>query len=290
MARPHLDVFPVRRPRLLSHPKSMNMGELGERIRKSTVVIRTSGSPSHQGSGSGVIWDHDGCIVTNAHVATTPIVEVEYWDQRRFRGQVLERDGLRDLALVKTLPSGAPALPIRETPAPQNGEIAVAVGNPLGFVGALSTGKVLGLSGAWLAAQIRLAPGNSGGPLADEEGRLLGINSMITSQGLALAVPTTDVVHFIRHGSPPRLGVSVRPTPVQRNSETVIGLEILDIEDASPAQAASLRVGDVLLEDGPSLQAKLRSGSVAKIRFLRGNQTQLREVAIAVAPQALTAR
>jgi serine protease Do len=258
----------------------MNIGELGERIRKSTVVIRTSGGQLPQGSGSGVIWDLDGRIVTNAHVATTPIVEVEYWDQRRFRGEVLERDGLRDLALIKTLPSGAPALSIRATPAPQNGETAVAVGNPLGFVGALSTGKVLGLRGAWLAAQIRLAPGNSGGPLADEEGRLLGINSMVTSQGLALAVPTADVVHFIRHGAPPRLGVSVRPIPVQRNSETVIGLEILDIENASPAQAASLRIGDILLEDGPSLQSKLRSGTVAKIRFLRGNQTQTREVAI----------
>lgn len=268
----------------------MNMGELGERIRKSTVVIRTSGDPRHQGSGSGVIWDLDGRIVTNAHVATTPIVEVEYWDQRRFRGQVLERDGLRDLALIKTLPSGAPALPIRETPAPQNGETAVAVGNPLGFVGALSAGKILGLHNAWLAAQIRLAPGNSGGPLVDEEGRLLGINSMVTSQGLALAVPATDVVHFIRHGAPPRLGVSVRPTPIHRQGESQIGLEILDIEEASPAEAASLRIGDILLEDGPSLQAKLRSGSVASIRFLRGNQTQPREVAIAVAPKSLRKR
>lgn len=266
----------------------MNMGELGERIRKSTVVIRTTGNERHQGSGSGVIWDQDGRIVTNAHVATTPIVEVEYWDQRRFRGQVLERDGLRDLALIKTLPSGAPALPIRESPAPQNGETAVAVGNPLGFVGALSTGKILGLRGAWLAAQIRLAPGNSGGPLADEAGHLLGINSMVTAQGLALAVPTADVVHFVRHGAPPRLGVSVRPAPIKLQGESQVGLEIVDIEDASPAQAASLRVGDILLEDGPSLQAKLRSGSVAKIRFLRGNQTQPREVAIRPGVRVLT--
>jgi serine protease Do len=255
----------------------MNMGELGERIRKSTVVVRTQDG---QGSGSGVIWDREGRIVTNAHVATTAFVEVEYWDQRRFRGQVLERDGLRDLALIQTLPSGAPALPIRETPALREGEPAVAVGNPLGFVGALSAGKVLGLRGDWLAAEIRLAPGNSGGPLADEEGRLIGINSMITAQGLALAVPTAAVVHFVRHGAPPRLGVSVRPTPVKLNGESIVGLEIVGIEEASPAQAASLRNGDVLLEDARSLQSKLRAGGVAKIRFLRGSNTSPREVAV----------
>lgn len=281
MARPHLPHFPVHRPLLLFHPKSMNMGELGERLRKSTVVIRTSDA---RGSGSGVIWDQQGLLITNAHVATTPTVEVEFWDQRRLRGQVLQRDGLRDLALVQTLPSGAPPLPVRLAPPLRRGETAVAVGNPLGFIGALSSGHILGRQGAWLAAQIRLAPGNSGGPLADEEARLLGINSMITSQGLALAVPAADVVDFIRQGPPPRLGVHVRPVPLQQNGESLIGLEILHLEDASPAQAASLRRGDILLEDGPSLQAKLRSGSPATIRFLRGPQSKLRTVTILPTP------
>lgn len=255
----------------------MNMGELGERIRKSTVLVRTRDGA---GSGSGVIWDNQGAILTNAHVATTPIVEVEYWDRRPFRGEVVERDTLRDLALLKTLPSGAPPLPVRLSPALREGEAAVAVGNPLGFVGALSVGKVIGMRGDWLTAQIRLAPGNSGGPLTDEEGRLIGINSMITSQGVALAVPSPAIVNFVREGGPPRLGVSIRPIPVKRNGETIVGLEILHIESGSPAEAASLRVGDILLEDGPGLQAKLRSHAVAQIRFLRPPNSQPREVAI----------
>ncbi len=279
MARRRLPDRGVRPSHLLSHPKSMNMGELGERIRKSTVLVRTQDG---RGSGSGVIWDREGRILTNAHVATTQRVEVEYWDQRRFRGEVVERDPLRDLALVRTLPSGAPPMPVREQPRLRNGEIAVAVGNPLGFVGALSTGKVLGMRGAWLAAEIRLAPGNSGGPLADEEGRLIGINTLITGGGLALAVPAPAAANFVREGGPPRLGVSVRPLPLHRQGESVVGLEVLDVESGSAAEAASLRPGDILLEDGRSLQEKLRGGDLATIRFLRGDRARSREVTIRV--------
>lgn len=279
MTRPPLANCAVRRPYLISHPKSMNMGELGERIRKSTVLVRTNDGA---GSGSGVIWDREGTILTNAHVATTQFVEVEYWDQRPFRGEVLDRDTMRDLALVKTLPSGAPPMPLRHFPALREGEAAVAVGNPLGFVGALSVGKVIGLRGDWLTAQIRLAPGNSGGPLADEEGRLIGLNTMITSHGMALAVPTSAIATFVRDGGPPRLGISIRPLPVTLKGESIVGLEILNIESDSLAEASSLRVGDILLEDTRTLHEKLKSGGLLKLRFLRGKNPTAREVAVQI--------
>ena len=91
------------------------------------------------------------------------------------------------------------------------GELAVAVGNPLGLVGALTAGLVQRCNARWVVADVRLAPGNSGGPLADGAGRAIGINSMVAG-GLALAVPSDAVTAFLAAGrSNVRLGVALAP-------------------------------------------------------------------------------
>jgi serine protease Do len=172
----------------------MGIGEVGELLRRSTVYIHSSGRRA-QSAGSGVVWDSEGIVITNSHVLGTGEHLVQLWDGRSFRADVKARDDVRDLAKLKLPATGLPAATFRKH-AMRPGELVVAVGNPMGFTGALTTGIVhaagpfpgLGHR-TWVQAAIRLAPGNSGGPLADAAGHVAGINTMIVSGGIALAIP-----------------------------------------------------------------------------------------------------
>lgn len=272
----------------------MGIGEVGELLRRSTVHIRGANS-RRQSAGSGVIWDSEGTIVTNAHVLEEGTHIVELWDGRCFPAEVRERDGHRDLATLKLPTAGLPAVAIRHTPV-RPGELVIAVGNPLGFTGALTTGVVHGagpFSGLgrrpWVQAAIRLAPGNSGGPLADAAGQVVGINTMIVPGGIALAVPNVTVLALLRNGPSPRLGITVRP--LRRNRRNQSGLLILSIEPGSPAERASLLIGDVLM--GTSKTAFSTAADLAdtiveadsgrfSLRFTRGDQERRREVVVSL--------
>jgi len=270
----------------------MGIGEIGERLRRSTVHIRSAGN-GRQSAGSGVVWGSDGIVLTNAHVLGGGDYSAELWDGQSFPAELVERDDHRDLARLKLPTFGLPAIaPRQETARP--GELVIAVGNPLGFTGALttgvvhSTGSMPGLGRrAWVQAAIRLAPGNSGGPLADANGRLLGLNTMVVSGGIALAVPVAAVERFIRNGSGPRLGVTVREVKLTRRKG--IGLLILKVDQGSPAEQASLLLGDVLIgirgrafqsaNDLGDCVAATGSG-VLPLLFLRGNNPREREVPV----------
>ena len=107
------------------------------------------------------------------------------------------RDPGLDLVALRIAPSPAlVAATVRDSRTLLPGELVVAAGNPLGLVGAVSAGLVQRCNARWVVADVRLAPGNSGGPLADAEGRVIGINSMVAG-GLALAVPTAAVAAFL---------------------------------------------------------------------------------------------
>ncbi|MCC6365925.1 MAG: trypsin-like peptidase domain-containing protein [Bryobacterales bacterium] len=177
-----------------------NLGDIGEQLRRSTVQVLL---PS-RGGGSGVITSSLGLIVTNAHVVRGRHPTVELWDGRRFPARLLALARRHDLALLKIETLGLPAAALGDSSALRPGEIAIAAGNPLGFTGALSTGVIhtvgplqgLGPNN-WVQAAVRLAPGNSGGPLADARGHVIGINTMIAA-GLALAIPSNVVRDFLR--------------------------------------------------------------------------------------------
>jgi serine protease Do len=176
------------------------LGEVAERVRRYTVLIE----PGKRGNGSGVVWSSDGMIVTNAHVARAANTRVTLWDGREFTAEVVSRDVRRDLALLHVPADGLTAAGTADASLVQPGEVVLAVGNPLGFLGALTLGVVhcvvplRGLGGRrWLQADIRLAPGNSGGPLADAQGRVIGINTMMAGR-LALAIPSNEVATFVR--------------------------------------------------------------------------------------------
>jgi serine protease Do len=277
-------------------------GKVVERLRRATVRI----GDGPRGEGSGVVWSLPGTttparIVTNAHVARHDAVTVQLWDGCEMPGRVAARNSSRDLALIEIIaspgadpwPESTPALSWTTTAALRPGETLLAVGNPLGFTGALSTGvlhsvgTVPGLGAAkWVQADVRLAPGNSGGPLADARGRLIGINTMIAA-GLALAVPSDAVVRFLNGNQAP-LGVIVRPVPVAGGDSGAWGLLLLEVEPNSPAAEASLLPGDVLVGvDGAPLhslddfsESLAGAAGLRRIQFWRGSPTRQREVAV----------
>jgi serine protease Do len=248
-------------------------GEIAERLRRSTVQIHVG-----RGGGSGVVWGSDGLLLTNAHVARAAEAEVELWDGRRLHARVTARDRRRDLALLRAPANDLEPAAAGDSSALRPGEMVMAIGSPLGFAGALSTGVVHSVGALpglgrqrWIRANLRLAPGNSGGPLANAQGLVVGINTAIVN-GLGIAAPIASALDFLRHGPPPSLGATLRPTRA--------GLLILELTPGGAAEASSLREGDVLLCSVDELAEALDSGhDVIRIRFLRDRGMRVREVA-----------
>jgi serine protease Do len=267
-------------------------GEIAEHLRRSTVLIH-AGS---RGNGSGVIWTSDGIIVTNAHVTRSSALRVQLWDGRELSAEITSRDPRRDLALLHIYGEDLPAARPADSSQVRPGELAIAIGNPMGFVGALTTGLIhavgplrgLGTQ-SWVQASVRLAPGNSGGPLADAQGRVIGINTMAAGH-LALAIPSNAVRQLLAVGaSDGWLGVSVHPVRVPRRDGQRFGLVLLEVEPGGPAAQASLLPGDILLGADDRAFASLedlaqaiegRGPRVLRLEFLRGDYARDRRVTV----------
>jgi serine protease Do len=173
--------------------------EVIEKLRRSTVQVL-----SGRGGGSGVIWS-DGVIVTNAHVVPTDVTpgrhaEIVAGGTRR-SARIARRDRERDLAILEVPGASLDPAEIGDSEALRSGQIVIAIGHPFGIAGALAIGVIHAVDGRkWVQADIRLAPGNSGGILADADGRVIGINTMIYN-GLGLAIPSHEVNEFLRRDS-----------------------------------------------------------------------------------------
>jgi serine protease Do len=182
-----------------TEPLGRELAELASVLRRSTVEVQTRGA----GAGSGIIWQANGLIVTNAHVARADRATIVLSDGRAFDGVVTARDPRRDLATI-AIDVGSAVLPAATIGHPtdlRTGDVVVALGHPLGITGALALGVVHVVEvrrggPRWIRADIRLAPGNSGGPLADAHGRVVGVNTLIAG-GLGVAVPVTTVARFL---------------------------------------------------------------------------------------------
>jgi serine protease Do len=185
---------------------SEDLSALVERVRASVVVVRGS----RNGTGSGVVWDDQGLIVTNHHVVPGPRAEVLPGKGVRLSARVLARAESLDLAVLQvdgSIPDGAlVAATIGDSTLLRPGELVVAVGNPLGERNAATLGVISGTgSVTWpggsrevIRASIALRPGNSGGALADARGHIVGIPHMVVGGDLALAVPTHAIERFLR--------------------------------------------------------------------------------------------
>jgi serine protease Do len=248
-------------------------------LRRSVVRVRERGS---EGGGAGVIWRPDGLIVTNAHVARGGPVNVELSDGRVLAGTVTERDAARDLAAVRIQAGDLPAADVAHAAGLRPGDLVMALGHPLGWVGALTVGVVHSVERARpggapraVRADLRLAPGNSGGPLADARGRVVGINTLV-ARGLGVAIPTEMVERFLGAGGRRQsLGARVRPVRLRAGEADLPGWLVLEVVGGGLAQAAGLLAGDVLtaLEGRPvrspeEIAATLdEAGSGARVRL-----------------------
>jgi len=191
------------------HQLMSDLAAVVARLREVTVALRTRGGAG----GSGVIWRADGLVVTSAHVVATAHparddTQVVLADRRRLRAALVEWDWQLDLALLSVEASDLPTAVVGDSDRLRPGELVVAVGYPFGLTGAVVTGvahaapaRECRAGPRWIQADLRLAPGNSGGPLADASGQVIGVNAMIAG-GLALAVPSRVVQAFVlRSGS-----------------------------------------------------------------------------------------
>ena len=170
---------------------------LAAALSRSTVQVHELTS---RNGGSGVIWRADGLIITNSHVVSGSHATVKLSDGRVFDAEVTARNPERDLAVLQIKATDLPTATVGDSDALRVGQMVLAIGNPFGLVG-VTTGIIHamssnGCSSHWVQADVRLFPGNSGGPLADAGGRVIGINSMIAG-GLAFAVPSNAVEYFL---------------------------------------------------------------------------------------------
>jgi serine protease Do len=235
---------------MITEHLSREIAAIAEDLRHITVQVQEH----RRGKGSGVIWNRDGVIITNAHVVTGNHAQVELFDGRKLTATVIARNLQRDLVALQTSVSDLPTAIVGNSDAVRVGELVLAVGNPLGQVGALTTGIIHNLGSdqfnhrSWLQADIRLAPGNSGGPLANARGEVIGINTMIVN-GRGFAIPSQVVQRFLSAAeNRPYLGVSIQPIriPTSRRRAS-FGLLVTDVIAHSPAEIAGLQLGDILV-------------------------------------------
>lgn len=278
-------------------------GRVAEALRRSTVQVR-SGQGYWQGNGSAIAIARDQ-LITNAHVVQANAdqkrpLSLESYEGNVVSGSIVKIDRRRDLALLAAPELEASPASLGDSDALRVGTPIIAVGNPMGFVGAVSTGivhsigpvgRISGLP--WIHADLRLAPGNSGGPLADLQGQIVGINTMIVAGGLALAIPSRAVQSFLTRTTSRRsLGVVVRPVALK---DRRIGMMILELVAGGAAERASLLPGDILVSGNErrfrfldDLESAIDQspGAILRLEFYRAGREKLRKVAVRLLPDS----
>jgi serine protease Do len=282
--------------------------EMVGRAHESVVQVRSRG----RGAGAGMIWDSNGLVLTNHHVVAGgqrgARAQIVLHDGRAFDADVVKRGRNLDLALlrIKDAPAGLPAVPLGDSDALRVGEMVYAIGHPWGSLGAVTVGVVSGLGvmrgprarTRYVQSDVALAPGNSGGPLLNARGQVVGINAMIFGR-LALAIPSNAASAWLA-GARPRLGVSILPVEVpaflrRMNPGTpAAGFMIAAVEEGSAAERANLLVGDMLLGVGDEtphdveslLDAIARAGDAVRLRVMRGGKISIVDVDLGASGRA----
>jgi len=224
-----------------------------------------------RGVGSGFIVSPDGYIVTNAHVVDgAKEVTVRLTDRREFTAKVVGADKRTDIALIKIdAKTPLPALDLSNPPAPRQGEWVIAIGSPFGFENSVSAGVVSGVHRAlpggqmtpFIQTDVAVNPGNSGGPLLNAAGQVVGVNSQIYSRsggymGLSFAIPASVAANVAQqlkeHGkvSHGRLGIGIQGL----NQSLAQSFDLPDsngalvgtVEKDSPAEKAGFKTGDII--------------------------------------------
>jgi S1-C subfamily serine protease len=270
------------------------------------------------GSGSGVIITPDGYIVTNCHVVENASeVDVILNDGMHCTAMVVGKDAATDIALLSVGQSGLSAIPMGDSGKLRVGQVAIAIGSPLGFQSTVTAGVISALGRSMRSLNGRLIediiqtdaalnPGNSGGPLVDSRSRMIGLNTAIIqmAQGICFAIPVNTVrwvvSQLFKEGKVTRgfLGISGQtiplPTKVVRyyNLKKESGVQVISVVPDSPADKFGLHEGDVIVymdenpigsvDDVHRLLGKEYIGKPVNITLLR-NWTQIEKLTIPVA-------
>jgi serine protease Do len=178
------------------------MAELVEQVWHTIVQIT-----GRRGNlGTGVVWSGDGLIVTNAHVVYGDQVTVILANGEQFAAQVAATAERIDVAVLRIDAAGLQAINRGDSRAVRAGHWAIAVGHPFGVLGSATAGTVIGISeglpesggnSEWIALNLRLRPGHSGGPLIDAAGRMIGMNTLITGPEVGFAIPVHVIEAFV---------------------------------------------------------------------------------------------
>ncbi|NDJ59550.1 MAG: trypsin-like serine protease [Chloroflexi bacterium] len=176
-------------------------------VQRSVVQVRDD---QRGGAGAGTIWHPDGLIVTNAHVARRDHLQVALSDGRVLPARLIARDDERDLAALMVEADNLPTIEPGNSAALHPGQWVLAVGHPWGITNAATGGVVIGTGKQiadlpvrtanqdWVVVDVLLRPGNSGGPLVDAQGRMVGVNTMINGPEVGVAVAVNAVKEFLR--------------------------------------------------------------------------------------------
>jgi serine protease Do len=221
------------------------------------------------GSGSGVIINRDGVILTNAHVVQNAAqADIGLADGRRVSGRVIGRDPSSDVAIVRIDGVQLPAAPLADSDRLEVGQLAIAIGNPIGLERTVTTGVVSAINrsprgfelGGLIQTDAAINPGNSGGPLLDSQGRVIGINTVIVrgTTGLGFAIPINlarDIANqVLTTGRVRRAVLGIIPDDLSPELAQQYGLParegviVRQVEPGSPAAQAGFQPADIITQ------------------------------------------
>jgi serine protease Do len=290
--------------------------ELAERVKPSVVsvgAVRAKDSPRDRapnapGSGSGVIIDEEGHIITNNHVVSDATeVEVRLSDKTKFIAQVIGKDPDTDLAILKvTTDRKLPSARFGDSSSVKVGQWALAVGNPFGLDRTVTLGVISGIGREnmnlsryenFLQTDASINPGNSGGPLFNMHGEVIGINTAIINfaQGIGFAIPSNMarqvMEQLLERGKVVRgwLGVGIQPVTADLASKFGViegeGVLVNEVFEKDPAARAGIKPGDIITKvDGKAVEtpnmlsrliATLPPGATARIEIVRDGQRRV---------------
>ena len=285
-----------------------------------------SAAPMLRGVGSGFVIDADGLVLTNAHVVDrADKVTVTFQDGRVLDGKVLGKDPVTDVAVIKVDSENLPAVTLGDSDSVQQGQWAIAIGNPLGLQETVTVGVIsathrfsrdIGIPDkriGFIQTDAAINPGNSGGPLLNAQGEVIAVNSAIIggTQGLGFAIPINTAQkiaqQLIANGKAehPYIGIQMVSLTLQvkqkfdrvpnrkQDLTSDSGILVMAIEPNSPASAAKLRVGDVIqaVNDVPvttaeTLQQLLDENGIDR-RMKLSVERQNESIEVTVKPQSL---
>ncbi len=291
---------------------------IAEKLSPSVVGIRVSylsqslfGLTEAEGEGSGIVYSADGYIITNYHVIEEAVtssnaqIYVLMSDGEEYEAKVVGSDSVTDLAVIKIEATGLTAAEFGNSDDIKVGELAVAIGNPLGqeFAGTVTGGYISGLNRTvtvdntvynLIQTDAAINSGNSGGPLVDASGRVIGINTVKVSatgvEGIGFAIPINEVLPIVeelitnKKITRPFIGIggiTLTESLANRN-RLVEGIYVQQVTKKSPADLAGIKQGDVVVEANDTkvvsiaelnaIKNKLKVGDTIKLKIYRNKE------------------